>query len=195
MTYKHPVKRGRGRHELIAATLRLIAQQGLHATTLRDIAADSRLSLGSTTYHFADRDSLMVGALEVHVADTEQLVDHAVTISREQRDVRADGGVHSVVAALLADRAQVIIRNELRLEATRNTAYREFHARSRDAIRRALADALLVDSRPTAAAVDQLAAALEDAAIEAAIDHRDPGTFTAAMTGQLDEMFANRIAG
>jgi len=195
VTYKHPVKRGRGRHELIAATLRLIAQQGLHATTLRDIAADSRLSLGSTTYHFADRDSLMAGALEVHVADTEHLVDQAVATSREQRDVRADGGVHSVVAALLADRAQVIIRHELRLEATRTTAYRELHARSRAALRRALSSALLVDSRPTEEAVDQFAAALEETAIEAAIANRDPAKFAAAMTGHLDEKFANRIAG
>lgn len=189
MTYKHPVQRGRGRHELIAATLRLIAQQGLHATTLRDIAADAGLSLGSTTYHFAARDSLMTGALEVHVAATEHLVDQAVAVSRERRDACADGGVHLAVTALLADRAQVIIRHELRLEATRNPAYRELHARSRAAVRRAVAV-----SRSTAAAVNTLAAALEEAAIEAAVDHGDPATFAVAMTGHLDQVFTTRNA-
>ncbi|WP_052689166.1 TetR/AcrR family transcriptional regulator [Williamsia herbipolensis] len=196
MTYKQPVKRGRGRHELIASTLRSIASRGLHATTLRDIAAGAGLSLGSTTYHFPDRAALMVGALEEHVTDTERVIAAADVISRERRDARTDGGVHSALTALLADRDRVLIRHELRLEATRDPEYRDLHVRSRAVVRRIVASALRAEGQAVSdAAVNALATALEDAAIEAAVDDEDPASFTAAMTTHLDEVFAARIAG
>ncbi|MGJ0121681.1 TetR/AcrR family transcriptional regulator [Williamsia sp. MIQD14] len=191
MPSKQLVRRGRGRHELIASTVRLIASRGLHATTLRDIAAGAGLSLGSTTYHFPDRDALMLGAFEAHVTDTEGVVDDALADGSEPRDVRTDGGVRSALGALLADRNQVLIRHELRLEATRDPRCRELYARSRDAVGRIVAGALRAGHQPAdTTAVSVLAAALEEAAIEAAVVHAEAAAFTAAMTAHLDRQFA-----
>ncbi len=62
-TRRATVTRGTGRDVLLDATLRLIGERGLHAITLREVADAAGLSLGSTTYHFADREALMLAAL------------------------------------------------------------------------------------------------------------------------------------
>lgn len=180
------LQRGLGRGALMAGTLRLISSRGIHAITMRDIAAESGLSLGSTTYHFTDRAALLAAALGVYVSDTEKIVDDALATSRKQRDPRAAGGVHSAIAALFADRQAVMIRYELRLEATRDDTLRDLHARSAQSIRRLIAAALRADRRSTSiASVGAVIADLEAAAIDAAITHREPTAFTAATTTQL----------
>lgn len=190
MTRKQPVKRGTGRNELIAATLRLIADRGLHAVTLRDVAGESRLSLGSTTYHFADRTALMRAAITEYVADVESLVTDAADTSRKRRDVQADGGVHAAMRRLFTDRRQVLIRAELRLEATRDDALRELHLRCRDAVQTLVAAVLGAGQQPACAhAVWAAMAAMDTAAVDTAGDRRDPAEFAAAMNTYLAEAF------
>lgn len=191
MTQKQPIKRGTGRTELIAATLRLIASRGLHAVTLRDIAGESGLSLGSTTYHFADRAALMRAAIAEYVADVESLVTDAVDTSKKRRDVRTDGGVHAATRRLFADRRQVLIRSELRLEATRDDALHELHLRCRDAVQMLVTALLRAEQQPAGAGVVWAAvAALDVAAIDIASQYRDATEFAAAMSthlaGELD---------
>ena len=195
MTQKHPVKRGTGRSELIAATLRLIASRGLHAVTLREIADASRLSLGSTTYHFADRTALMRAAIGDYVADVESLITDAADTSRKRPDVQVDGGVHAAMQRLFTDRRQVLIRSELRLEATRDAALHELHLRCRDAVHALVAAVLSTEHQPVGAhAAWAAVAALDTAAIDTAGDRRDPDEFAAAMDTYLAEAFDVRKA-
>src|SRR3990170_176069 len=46
------------KRRILAATLRLIAAEGLDAVRHRRVADMAEVSLGSTTYHFASRDGL-----------------------------------------------------------------------------------------------------------------------------------------
>ena len=50
------------RERILAATLELIAEDGLDAVRHRRVAELAGVSLGSTSYHFASRDDLIAGA-------------------------------------------------------------------------------------------------------------------------------------
>ncbi len=191
MTERQRVKRGTGRNELIAATLRLIASRGLHAVSLREIADESRLSLGSTTYHFADRTALMRTAIAEYVADVESLVADAVDTSRKRRAVQVDGGLHAAMRHLFADRRQVLIRAELRLEATRDDALHELHLRCRDAVQSLVAAVL----HQTAGARDTwVAVAVLDAVTIDTAGDRDAADFAAEVHSYLADAFDVKAA-
>ncbi len=51
------------RRELADAACRVIARNGLAATTLADVAAESGWSIGSIRYYFPDKDTLVASAL------------------------------------------------------------------------------------------------------------------------------------
>jgi len=196
MIPRRTVKRGTGRGALITATLRLIAQQGLHATTLRDIAGEAGLSLGSTTYHYADRAALLRAAFTQYVADTECLVADAVDTSMRWRNLGTDGGVHPAMRDLFTTRRQVLIRAELRLEATRDTAMHELHLRCRDSVQMLVAVVMGAGHQPAGAEAAWTALAeLDAAAIDTAGDRRDPTEFAAAMHTYLADAFDVRAAG
>jgi DNA-binding transcriptional regulator YbjK len=60
----HERPRGQGRRvALLEATLRVIARDGAAAASHRAVAAEAGTPLGSTTYHFATRDEMLVEAL------------------------------------------------------------------------------------------------------------------------------------
>lgn len=63
-------KRGTGRDALLAAAMQMISERGLQGLTMRDVAAVAEMSLGLTTYHFADKDALLRETLRRFV-DTE----------------------------------------------------------------------------------------------------------------------------
>lgn len=162
---------------------------------MRDISGESGLSLGSTTYHFADRAALLRAAFVVYVADVESLVTAAVATSRKRRDVQADGGVHAALRTLFTERRQVLVRSELRLEASRDDVLHELHRRCREAIRALVAAALRAEHQPAGAdAVWAALAALDTAAIDTACDHHDPVEFAAAMHAYLAGAFDVREA-
>lgn len=48
----------------MTATLQLIGERGLNGFTLRDVAERVHMSVGSTTYHFTDRDQLLRATLQ-----------------------------------------------------------------------------------------------------------------------------------
>jgi len=50
--------------ELLSAALRIIARDGHHQLTLRNVAEEANASHGSVAYHFGSRDALMCAAME-----------------------------------------------------------------------------------------------------------------------------------
>jgi TetR/AcrR family transcriptional regulator, regulator of biofilm formation and stress response len=54
-----PDRRGR----IVDAAVRLVAERGVAALSHRAVAAEADVPLGSTTYHFADRDELLLAVL------------------------------------------------------------------------------------------------------------------------------------
>lgn len=111
--------RGDRRQEVLDATLRVIAEHGVHAVTHRAVAAAGPVPLASTTYHFATKDELVTEALAL-------VIDRSVELAEEfsaDPPGTAAGLVERLVAlslAQLADaRAPLAAQFELMLEAGR----------------------------------------------------------------------------
>jgi len=49
---------------LLEAARGVIAERGLHATTVRDVAAAGGVAVGTVTYHFASMEAVLAGVLE-----------------------------------------------------------------------------------------------------------------------------------
>jgi TetR/AcrR family transcriptional regulator, regulator of biofilm formation and stress response len=53
----------RVREAIVAATVRIVAREGVSAVTHRRVAAEARVSLSSTTWHFATKADILEAAL------------------------------------------------------------------------------------------------------------------------------------
>jgi len=53
----------RVREAIVAATVRIVAREGVSAVTHRRLAAEARVSLSSTTWHFATKGDILEAAL------------------------------------------------------------------------------------------------------------------------------------
>ena len=53
----------RMREAIVAATVRIVAREGVSAVTHRRVAAEAGVSLSSTTWHFADKADILTAAL------------------------------------------------------------------------------------------------------------------------------------
>lgn len=100
-----PVRRER----LIEAALRVLARDGVAATSHRKLALEADVPLGSTTYHFAGLDELVQAAFEKHV---EMMAD-----SFEAR-LRAARGPEQAVEALVAAAFEDLTASEAALALT-----------------------------------------------------------------------------
>ena len=54
----------RTREAIVAATVRIVARDGVAAVTHRRVAAEARVALSSTTWHFATKADILEAALE-----------------------------------------------------------------------------------------------------------------------------------
>lgn len=73
------------RANLIAATLRVIARDGVRAATVRAIAKEAEVTQGLIRYYFSTKDDLIAAAYELHMAT---LVDAADAASRGKDSAR-----------------------------------------------------------------------------------------------------------
>lgn len=116
------ITRGTGRALLIDAALELIVARGLHAITLRAVADHAGVSLGSTTYHFTDRERLLEAALEWFAEDEIARCAAAV------ETWRAEPQTHEGLMAMMFDELKrsfagprsTVAQMELYVEASRN---------------------------------------------------------------------------
>jgi DNA-binding transcriptional regulator YbjK len=125
----HYGRRGRGptdpdRREKIAdAAIRVVAERGVEGVTHRAVAAAAGVPLGSTTYHFATLDDLLVVALRT-------AADHNVGRLRAwARELPADADLAGALADLVMrglteERAQTIVEYELYVAALHRPSLR-----------------------------------------------------------------------
>lgn len=107
---------------MLDAALHLIAQRGLHALTMREIAQHAGMSLGSTSYHFTDRDQLLEAALQRFADEEIERCELAVEAWKSQESTPEQ------LSALLVDELAVsfgrpgsaVPQMELYVEASRN---------------------------------------------------------------------------
>ncbi|MEU3146510.1 MULTISPECIES: TetR/AcrR family transcriptional regulator [unclassified Streptomyces] len=114
----------RRRERIIAATLDLIAEEGLAAVSHRKIARRAGVPLGSMTYHFGGMDELLREAFSEFTGHVVAIFDtHLATPSgpEEAREAVAD-----LIRALSEDSTRdLVLTQELYALAARRPAYRE----------------------------------------------------------------------
>ncbi|MGW7052341.1 TetR/AcrR family transcriptional regulator [Streptomyces sp. NPDC054887] len=112
------------RERIIAATLDLIADEGIARVSHRRIAARAAVPLGSMTYHFSGIDDLLREAFG-------RFTDHIAAVFDAYLSVPADPGqareaVADLVHALSeGSRRDLVLAQELYTLAARRPAYRE----------------------------------------------------------------------
>ncbi|WP_030021273.1 TetR/AcrR family transcriptional regulator [Streptomyces monomycini] len=116
------------RQRIIDAAIRVVGRRGIAGLSHRAVAAEADVPLGSTTYHFASLDDLLVAALRqsnaewlAGIEEWERGVDPSVPL--------ADELTRLVEEELLGgDRAQVELEYELYLAALRHEVVRPLAA-------------------------------------------------------------------
>src|SRR3954449_709875 len=92
-----PGARGGGRQTrsaIVAATLRVLRDEGIGSLTHRAVAREAGVSLALTTYHFATKENLIAEALNVAAAETLDGL----------REAAAGDGTAALTPASVADR-------------------------------------------------------------------------------------------
>lgn len=73
------------REQIVRAARTAIAQRGLAATALRDIAAAAGVSIGTVTYHFASTDDILRAVV---IAESERFYGDVITAADAESDAR-----------------------------------------------------------------------------------------------------------
>ncbi|MEU5399284.1 TetR family transcriptional regulator [Streptomyces sp. NPDC005963] len=109
------------RQRIIDAAIRIVGESGITALSHRTVAAAADVPLGSTTYHFASLDELLVAALR-------QINEGFVAALRAIDPRPAPDLAHTLARItgewLAADRSRVELEYELYLAALRRPALR-----------------------------------------------------------------------
>ncbi|MEU9337508.1 TetR family transcriptional regulator [Streptomyces sp. NPDC048290] len=126
------------RQRIIDAAIRVAAAQGIAGLSHRTVAAEADVPLGSTTYHFATLDELLIAALrQCNEGFATVLADHRALLDGST-DLAA--GLATVLGVWLAgERTGVELEYELYLAALRRPALRPVAAEWTDAVTEALA--------------------------------------------------------
>lgn len=119
----------RTRAAITAATVTLIAEQGLAGTTQRKVATRAGVSLASVTYHFATLDDLFNAAFDLIIDDSVARLDRLrrsalqgrITLAAAWADVVRDhdGGTRDEIVGSFELLVTAIRRPQLRPSATR----------------------------------------------------------------------------
>jgi TetR/AcrR family transcriptional regulator, regulator of biofilm formation and stress response len=144
------------RQRIVDAAVRVVAERGVAALSHRAVAAEADVPLGSTTYHFTDRDELLLAALrqvnEAWVADFTRWAD----------GVDPAGPLAAELARFVGDcvgegrRARTELEYELYVAGLRHPAVRPMAAECLDTMA-ALLRRRLVPDETTARALVALA--------------------------------------
>lgn len=152
------------RHMIIAAAREVIASQGMHATTIRDIAAAAKVAVGTVTYHFSGMAEVLAGVLQAEMTEFSGPVmatAAAATTGRAGLDALTDG--------LLATGERATAHWKLWLDFWTLSAHRkhyaewqaqvyaDLHALARSLLQRGRADGSLAVTAAAPTAVEYIA--------------------------------------
>jgi AcrR family transcriptional regulator len=172
------------RRQIADALLRTAAARGLHATGMREVAAEAGVSLRLVQYYFGTKEELLLAGMQ-HLA--ARFADQAMTRIRQVKETGHEAGPRDIIAAILAEALPT--DDERRTFAVLNAAY--FALALTDP---ALATAPLVKN--TNAVVDVIAAHLR--ASQAADDtpaHLDPDAEALSLLAMSSGLANSVLAG
>ncbi|WP_395572625.1 TetR/AcrR family transcriptional regulator [Streptomyces sp. BK79] len=126
------------RQRLIDAAIRVVGRKGIAGLSHRTVAAEADVPLGSTTYHFATLDELLVAALRQANEGFAEVVAAHPALADPGTDLA--GELARVLGEWLAgDRTGVELEYELYLAALRRPALRPVAAEWAEGVGAALA--------------------------------------------------------
>ncbi len=172
------------RRQIADALLRSAAARGLHATGMREVAAEAGVSLRLVQYYFGTKEELLLAGMQ-HLA--ARFADQAMTRIGRTKETGGQAGPRDVIAAILAEALPA--DDERRTFAVLNAAY--FALALTDP---ALAVAPLVKN--SNAVVDVVAAQLR--AAQAAGDtpaHLDPDAEALSLLAMASGLVNSILAG
>jgi len=106
------------RRQIADALLRTAAARGLHATGMREVAAEAGVSLRLIQYYFGTKEELLLAGMQ-HLA--VRFANHALTRIRQVKETGREAGSRDVIAAILAEALPA--DDERRTFAVLNVAY------------------------------------------------------------------------
>lgn len=149
---------------IIAAARDVIAERGLHATTVRDIAAAADVAVGTVTYHFSGIAEVLAGVLEAEMADYSAPVMSAAADAGTAADA-----LRILTDGLLASGDRAVQHWKLWLDfwalaahyphysQWQSQVYRDLHALVTSLLERGRTDGSLIVSDPPRQAVEYVA--------------------------------------
>jgi AcrR family transcriptional regulator len=170
-TYKSTSER---QEELLHVAARLIAEKGLVATTIPDIAASAGLSVGAVYRHFESKAALLAALVAADAARLLAKVKKAVANCAHPAD--ALGTWSQAQLADLADPVELGLRAEIVALAAHDPAIRESVCRHGTAVEGQLRDLLATAAKPGSlfksdpdAAVELIATVIDGIQVRGAI--------------------------
>ncbi|MFE3829478.1 TetR/AcrR family transcriptional regulator [Streptomyces sp. NPDC059092] len=142
------------RQRIIDAALRVVGRAGIAGLSHRTVAAEADVPLGSTTYHFASLDELLIAALRQANEGFADVVRKSGALADPACDIAAE--LARITGEWLAgDRTGVELEYELYLAALRRPALRPVAAEWCGAVVEPLAERIdPVTARALAALLD-----------------------------------------
>jgi AcrR family transcriptional regulator len=152
------------RQMIIAAAREVIGARGMHATTVRDIAAAAQVAVGTVTYHFSGIAEVLAGVLEAEMAEYSAPVMAAVAGAPTGRD-----GLLLLTDGLLATGDRAVQHWKLWLDFWtlaahhqhysdwQSQVYRDLHGLAAMLLRRGGADGTLAVADPDRQAIEYIA--------------------------------------
>jgi AcrR family transcriptional regulator len=152
------------RRMLLDAARAVIAERGLHATTVRDIAAAGQVAVGTVTYHFSGIEEVLAGVLE---SETESY--SGPIWDRAGRAATGLAGLTALIDGLLASDVRTYEHWKLWLDfwalaahypqysSWQSRVYRDLHALVGELLTRGQRDGSLTVTDAAAQAVELIA--------------------------------------
>jgi DNA-binding transcriptional regulator YbjK len=123
-----PLKQARAeqrRVQALHATLELIRSRGVGAVTMRAVAAESGVPIGSLTYYFADKEEMLANALELWVEE-ETAKATSLAQSIEDEGITAEEATARFAEFLTSYDPEQIAQFDLYLYAARTPELRGY---------------------------------------------------------------------
>ena len=152
------------RRMLLDAARGVIAERGLHATTIRDIAAAGGVAVGTVTYHFSGIEEVLAGVLENEMESYSAPIWGAAA-----KAATGLAGLTALIDGLLASDARTLEHWKLWLDfwalaahypqysSWQSRVYRDLHQLAEGVLARGLDDGSLVVGDPAGEAVELIA--------------------------------------
>ena len=166
--------RGAGRGVLLTAIQRVIAEDGIGALRVRAVSAAAGMSIGSTTYHFTDREEMIDNGLTA--VTTAAVADIAAGPAND---------AHTALSAIATPRERALVLAEMRLHATRSPHAAALVHQLDAALHEVLSGAGYSDTTAHSV-VQRMAGAVADTAAH----HPNSADYSTVITTLITEIFA-----